>query len=299
MLPIYGMQPFAVNGAGCHGKKTPCAGPYAGLTHSNSRQQRLAVKRKYPKLVRIREIFMSRPSGRTATELRSVILEPAFSIHAEGSCLAKFGNTHVLCTASIDERVPPFLRNTGKGWVTAEYGMLPRSTHSRSEREATRGKQGGRTLEIQRLIGRSLRAVTDLEALGERQIKIDCDVIQADGGTRTASITGAWVALRLACDRLLLDGLITRQPLRDQVSAISCGVFEGKPILDLDYDEDSQAEVDANFILSAGEGLVEIQATGEERPFSRVELEQMLDLAEQGCTTLFDLQITAVRAAAP
>jgi ribonuclease PH len=213
--------------------------------------------------------------------------------------MAKFGNTHVLCTASIDERVPPFLRNAGKGWVTAEYGMLPRSTHTRSDREAARGKQGGRTLEIQRLIGRSLRAVTDLVALGERQIKIDCDVIQADGGTRTASITGAWVALRIACDRLLLQGTITRQPLVDQVAAISCGVFQGNAVLDLDYDEDSHAEVDANFVLSADKGLVEIQATGEERPFSRTELDQMLDLASDGCATLFNLQNEAVRKAAP
>jgi ribonuclease PH len=242
---------------------------------------------------------MSRPSGRTATDLRTVTLEPSVALHAEGSCMAKFGNTHVLCTASIDERVPPFLRNAGKGWVTAEYGMLPRSTHTRSDREAARGKQGGRTLEIQRLIGRSLRAVTDLVALGERQIKIDCDVIQADGGTRTASITGAWVALRIACDRLLLQGTITRQPLVDQVAAISCGVFQGNAVLDLDYDEDSHAEVDANFVLSADKGLVEIQATGEERPFSRTELDQMLDLASDGCATLFNLQNEAVRKAAP
>lgn len=242
---------------------------------------------------------MPRPSGRTATDLRTVILEPSVALHAEGSCMAKFGNTHVLCTASIDERVPPFLRNAGKGWVTAEYGMLPRSTHTRSDREAARGKQGGRTLEIQRLIGRSLRAVTDLVALGERQIKIDCDVIQADGGTRTASITGAWVALRIACDRLLLQGTITRQPLVDQVAAISCGVFQGNAVLDLDYDEDSHAEVDANFVLSADKGLVEIQATGEERPFSRTELDQMLDLASDGCATLFNLQNEAVRKAAP
>jgi ribonuclease PH len=242
---------------------------------------------------------MPRPSGRTNNALRPVILEPGFSLHAEGSCLAKFGNTHVLCTASVDDRVPSFLRNSGKGWVTAEYGMLPRSTHTRSNREAARGKQGGRTLEIQRLIGRSLRAVTDLTALGERQIQIDCDVIQADGGTRTASITGAWVALRIACDRLLLDGAITRQPLRDQVAAISCGVYQSEPVLDLDYDEDSNAEIDANFILSADQGLVEIQATGEERPFSRDELMQMLDLADSGCTELFAMQNDAVRKMAP
>ena len=213
--------------------------------------------------------------------------------------MAKFGNTHVLCTASIDERVPSFLRNSGKGWVTAEYGMLPRSTHTRSDREAARGKQGGRTLEIQRLIGRSLRAVTDLRALGERQIKVDCDVIQADGGTRTASITGAWVALRIACDKLLLSGAITRLPLHDQVAAISCGIYQNNPVLDLDYDEDSNAEVDANFVLGAEGGLVEIQATGEERPFSRDEMNSMLDLAEDGCGELFAMQMAAVSAAAP
>ena len=240
-----------------------------------------------------------RPSGRAADRLRDVTLEPAVSLHAEGSCLAKFGNTHVLCTASIDERVPPFLRNSGKGWVTAEYGMLPRSTHTRTDREAARGKQGGRTLEIQRLIGRSLRSVTDLTALGERQIKVDCDVLQADGGTRTASITGAWVALRMACDKLLLSGAITRQPLHDQVAAISAGVYQDVPVLDLDYDEDSAADVDANFILAANGGLVEIQATGEERPFSRDEMNAMLDLAEGGCTTLFTLQTAAIASVAP
>lgn len=247
----------------------------------------------------MKEKFMTRPSGRSSNKLRNVNLEPGSSLHAEGSCLAKFGNTHVLCTASIDERVPPFLRNAGKGWITAEYGMLPRSTHTRSDREAARGKQGGRTLEIQRLIGRSLRAITDLPALGERQIKIDCDVLQADGGTRTAAITGAWVALRLACDRLLLDGVITKQPMIDQVAAISCGIFRGEPILDLDYEEDSQAEVDANFVLSAEHGIVEIQATGEERPFTRDELVQMLDLSDNGCTELFSLQTKAVQNMAP
>ena len=242
---------------------------------------------------------MARPSGRKNDTLRKVILEPGCSLHAEGSCLAKFGNTHILCTASVDERVPPFLRNTGKGWVTAEYGMLPRSTHTRTDREATRGKQGGRTLEIQRLIGRSLRAITDLPALGERQIKIDCDVLQADGGTRTASVTGAWVALRLACDRLLLDGLITKQPIIDQVAAISCGVFSDEPVLDLDYEEDRNAEIDANFILSAERGIVEIQATGEERPYTREELNIMLDLADTGCAELFSLQISAIQKMLP
>ena len=188
-----------------------------------------------------------RPSGRSAEQMRPVSFEPHFSPYAEGSCLICIGQTHVICTASVDERVPPFLRGTAKGWVTAEYGMLPRATHSRMDREAARGKQSGRTQEIQRLIGRSLRAVTDLSALGERQIKIDCDVIRADGGTRTASITGAWVALSLACEHLLQKGDITRSPLRDQVAAISCGLTAAGAVLDLDYDEDSTAETDANF----------------------------------------------------
>jgi ribonuclease PH len=238
-----------------------------------------------------------RPSGRAGDMLRAISLEPSVSIHAEGSCMAKFGNTHVLCTASVDERLPPFLRNSGKGWVTAEYGMLPRSTHSRTDREAARGKQGGRTLEIQRLIGRSLRAVTDLPTLGERQIKIDCDVIQADGGTRTAAITGAWVALRLACERLLLAGAITKMPLTSHVAAISCGIYQNMAVLDLDYDEDSNAEIDANFVMTDDGQLVEIQATGEERPFSRQSLDDMLNLATGGCTQLFDLQRQAVATA--
>ena len=238
---------------------------------------------------------MSRPSGRTNDALRTILLEPSISLHAEGSCFAKFGNTHVLCTASIEDRVPSFLRNSGKGWITAEYGMLPRSTHSRIDREAARGKQGGRTLEIQRLIGRSLRAITNLKTLGERQIKIDCDVIQADGGTRTAAITGAWVALRIACERLLLNGAITQSPLTGQVAAISCGIYQGQAVLDLDYDEDSAAEIDANFILTAEGELVEIQATGEEHPFSRSSLNDMLDLAETGCSHLFALQKKAVQ----
>ncbi len=239
--------------------------------------------------------MMSRPSSRANNALREISLEPSVSLHAEGSCFAKFGNTHVLCTASIEERVPPFLRNTGKGWVTAEYGMLPRSTHSRIDREAVRGKQGGRTLEIQRLIGRSLRAVTNLKVLGERQIKIDCDVIQADGGTRTASITGAWVATRIACERLLLAGAITQSPLNGQVAAISCGIYREQAVLDLDYDEDSAAEIDANFVLTAAGELVEIQATGEEHPFSRSSLDEMLDLAETGCNQLFALQQRAIQ----
>lgn len=237
---------------------------------------------------------MTRPSGRAHDALRSTTLESGFSLHAEGSCMVRCGHTHILCTASVDDRVPLFLRNTKKGWVTAEYGMLPRSTHTRSDREAARGKQGGRTLEIQRLIGRSLRAVTDLKALGERQIKIDCDVIQADGGTRTASITGGWVALKIACEKLLLAGAITRQPIIDNVAAISCGVYNNITVLDLDYAEDSGAAIDANFVMAADGGLVEIQATGEEKPFSRDVLNTMLDLAESGSKTLFALQNDAV-----
>ncbi len=240
---------------------------------------------------------MIRPSGRNTDQLRSISFEPSVALHAEGSCLAKFGNTHVFCTASLDERVPTFLRNSGRGWVTAEYGMLPRSTHSRMDREAARGKQSGRTLEIQRLIGRSLRAVTNLEALGERQIKIDCDVIQADGGTRTAAISGAWVALRIAFEKLLLAGAITKLPATGQVAAISCGVFQGTPVLDLDYDEDSTAEIDANFIMTADSQLVEVQATGEAHPFSRLTLDAMLNLADAGCSEIFQLQQKAVRAA--
>ena len=205
------------------------------------------------------------------------------------------GHTHVVCTASIDDKVPAFLRNTQKGWVTAEYGMLPRATHVRMDREATRGKQSGRTQEIQRLIGRSLRAITDLKALGERQIKIDCDVIQADGGTRTASITGAWVALSLACETLLLKGDITTTPLIDQVAAISCGIVSGEPILDLDYAEDSTAGTDANFVLTASGGIVEIQGTAEEKPFSENEFNAMLSLARSGCQTLFGSQLEAAR----
>ncbi|NBQ83818.1 MAG: ribonuclease PH [Alphaproteobacteria bacterium] len=236
-----------------------------------------------------------RSHDRAIDQLRSVSMEPGFSPYAEGSCLIKCGNTHVLCCASIEERVPPFLRNSGKGWVTAEYGMLPRSTHTRTDREAARGKQSGRTQEIQRLIGRALRAVTDLEALGERQIKIDCDVLQADGGTRTASITGAWVALSLACEKLLLAGSISRSPLTDQVAAISCGILEGTPILDLDYNEDSTAETDANFILTADGGVVEIQMTAEETPFRRDEMNAMFDLAEKGVVQLAELQRQAVK----
>ena len=241
------------------------------------------------------ETTSNRPSGRTFDQLRHVIIEPHFSPYAEGSCLIKMGHTHVVCTASIDDKVPAFLRNTQKGWVTAEYGMLPRATHSRMDREAARGKQSGRTQEIQRLIGRSLRAVIDLKALGERQIKIDCDVIQADGGTRTASITGAWVALSLACETLLLKGDITTTPLIDQVAAVSCGIVGGEPVLDLDYAEDSTASTDANFILTASGGIVEIQGTAEEKPFSENEFSAMLSLARSGCQILFGSQLETAR----
>ena len=240
------------------------------------------------------ETHAPRPSGRLSDQLRDVKIEPHVSPYAEGSCLIKMGNTHVLCTASIDDKVPGFLRNTQKGWVTAEYGMLPRATHSRMDREAARGKQSGRTQEIQRLIGRSLRAIIDLKALGERQIKIDCDVIQADGGTRTASITGAWVALSLACETLLLSGDIKTMPLSDQVAAISCGIVNGQPVLDLDYSEDSTAGTDANFVLTSSNGIVEIQGTAEETPFSEEEFTAMLRLARSGCEELFAHQVRAI-----
>tara|TARA_A100000171_G_C2127401_1_gene144431 strand:- start:1309 stop:2028 length:720 start_codon:yes stop_codon:yes gene_type:complete len=231
-----------------------------------------------------------RPSGRAVNALRHVTIEKGYARYAEGSALIKFGKTHVLCTASVEEKVPPFLRNTGKGWVTAEYGMLPRSTHSRIDREAARGKQSGRTQEIQRLIGRSLRAVIDLEALGERQIKIDCDVIQADGGTRTASITGAYVALHQAIQGLLEAGSLKVSPLLDQVAAVSCGLYKGAPVLDLDYEEDSQAEADANFVLTGRSGIVEIQATAEESAFGEADFTAMLELAREGIDQLITLQ---------
>src|ERR1700751_3230902 len=229
---------------------------------------------------------MSRPSGRTRDAMRPVSLEPGAAKYAEGSCMAKFGDTHVLCTASVEERVPPFLRNTGKGWVTAAYGMLPRSTGTRTDREATRGGQSGRTQEIQRLIGRSLRAVIDLTRLGERQIRIDCDVLQADGGTRTAAVTGSFVALHQACQRLVSAGLLTDLPLRDSVAAISCGVIAGSAVLDLDYAEDSQAETDANFVLTGAGGIVEIQATAEGAPFDDSLFAQMMQLARAGIAEL-------------
>ena len=226
--------------------------------------------------------------------LRDVTLETGFTKHAEGSCLIKFGDTHVLCNASLEERVPPFLRNSGKGWVTAEYGMLPRSTHTRSRREAARGSQSGRTQEIQRLIGRSLRAVTSLEKLGERQITLDCDVIQADGGTRTASITGAYVALHICLKKMVADGLIDEIPLVDQVAAVSCGIFEGTPVLDLDYPEDSNADADANFVLTGNGQICEIQATAEESLFSQDSFNQLLGLAQKGIAELAELQRQAI-----
>jgi ribonuclease PH len=237
---------------------------------------------------------MIRPSGRTADQLRPLSLEAGVSRYAEGSCLAKFGNTHVLVTASLEESLPGWLRGQKRGWVTAEYGMLPRATHTRGRREAASGKQSGRTQEIQRLIGRGLRSVVDLVALGERQITIDCDVIQADGGTRTAALTGAWVALKQACLYLKTEGLITEEPIRAQVAAVSCGIYQGVPVLDLDYPEDSNAEADANFVLAEGLGLVEVQATGEERPFTEAELQVLLSLAKSGCEGLFEAQRQAL-----
>jgi ribonuclease PH len=235
-----------------------------------------------------------RPSERAPDQLRAVTLETGVSRYAEGSCLVSFGHTKVLVTASLDEGVPPFLKGKGQGWVTAEYGMLPRATHTRGRREAAAGKQSGRTQEIQRLIGRSLRAVVDLKALGERQIVIDCDVIQADGGTRTASVTGAWVALRLACDYGLAEGVIKRDPLVDQVAAISCGIHQNTPVLDLDYEEDSAAEADSNFVLTGAGGIVEIQATGEKRGFSHDEFDALFGLARKGVAELCALQKIAV-----
>ena len=235
-----------------------------------------------------------RPSGRAADQTREITAEAGVARHAEGSCLMRFGDTHVLCTASLDDRVPPWLRDKGRGWVTAEYGMLPRATHERMSREAARGKQSGRTLEIQRLIGRSLRAVTDLGLIGERQIRIDCDVIQADGGTRTAAISGGYVALRQCFQKMLADNLIEEMPLTDQVAAISCGICEGTPVLDLDYPEDSDAHTDANFVLTRSGGLVEVQATAEKEPFSEEELLRLLRLARIGCDEIYKIQDAAL-----
>ncbi|MCZ8321772.1 MAG: ribonuclease PH [Novosphingobium sp.] len=235
-----------------------------------------------------------RPSGRAPDEMRAISFEPHFTKHAEGSVLVSFGHTKVICTASVEERVPPFLRGKGEGWVTAEYSMLPRATHTRGSREAAKGKQSGRTQEIQRLIGRSLRAVTDLKALGERQITLDCDVIQADGGTRTAAISGAWVALRLAVDGLIKQGLITGDPLPSKVAAVSCGIFKGTPVLDLDYDEDSSADADANFVLIEGGQIAEVQATAEGATYDEEGLLRLLRLARIGCNNIFAAQDKAV-----
>ncbi|MEW6389242.1 MAG: ribonuclease PH [Pseudomonadota bacterium] len=235
-----------------------------------------------------------RPSERAPDQMRAVTLETGVNRYAEGSCLISFGHTKVLVTATVEESLPGWLRNKGQGWVTAEYGMLPRATHSRGRREAAAGKQSGRTQEIQRLIGRSLRAIVDLKALGERQITLDCDVVQADGGTRTASITGAWVALRLATKYLLDEGVLKADPIIGQVAAVSCGVFNDTPVLDLDYEEDSSAEADSNFVLTNAGDIVEIQATGEKRGFTRAEFEALYGLAEKGIGELFALQRAAI-----
>ena len=235
-----------------------------------------------------------RPSGRAADALRTVLIEPGVARHAEGSCRIRMGHTEVLCTASVEGRVPPFLRGTGSGWVTAEYGMLPRATHTRGDREAARGKQSGRTQEIQRLIGRSLRAVTDLKAMGEMSITIDCDVLTADGGTRCAGITGAWVALHLAFRHCMKMNVLTAVPLRDQVAAVSCGLWQGAAVLDLDYAEDSKAQTDANFVLTGRGGIVEVQATAEGEPFTEAQMLELLALARHGTDDLFRQQRAAV-----
>ncbi|MEM7464649.1 MAG: ribonuclease PH [Pseudomonadota bacterium] len=231
-----------------------------------------------------------RPSKRAPDEMRAVVIERGFAKHAEGSCLIRFGDTHVLCTASLEERVPPWLRGGGKCWVTAEYGMLPRSTGERMRRESSTGKQSGRTLEIQRLIGRSLRAVVDLTALGERQITVDCDVIQADGGTRTASITGGWIALKDCIDWMTARSMVSDAVLKDQVAAISCGIYEGNAVLDLDYAEDSEAETDANFVMTGKGGIVEIQGTAEGEPFTEAQFGELMTLANKGIHQLVDMQ---------
>ena len=234
-----------------------------------------------------------RPSGRAPDQMRTLAFEPAFTKHAEGACLVSFGDTRVLVTASVEERLPPFLRGKGQGWVTAEYGMLPRATHTRGNREAAKGKQSGRTQEIQRLIGRSLRAVVDLKKLGERQITVDCDVLQADGGTRTAAISGAWVALRIAVDKLMAAGSITDDPINSQVAAVSCGIYEGTPVLDLDYIEDSNAHSDGNFVLTGDGAIVEAQLTAEGATFDEEGLLRLLRLARIGCTDIFREQLKA------
>ena len=234
-----------------------------------------------------------RPSGRTPDQMRALSFEPGFTKHAEGACLVSFGDTRVLCTASVEDKVPPFLRGKGQGWVTAEYGMLPRATHTRGQREAAKGKQSGRTQEIQRLIGRSLRAVVDLKLLGERQIVVDCDVIQADGGTRTASISGAWVAMRIAVDKLLEAKAIAKDPIQTQVAAVSCGIHDGTAVLDLDYVEDSSAGSDGNFVLTADSAIVEAQISAEGETFDEEGLLRLLRLARIGCTEIFAAQLKA------
>ena len=231
-----------------------------------------------------------RTSGRKLDELRNVSIETNVTMHAEGSCIIKMGDTHVICTATVEDRVPPFIKGTGQGWITAEYGMLPRSTGSRMRREAASGKQGGRTVEIQRLIGRSLRAGVDRLSLGERQITIDCDVIQADGGTRCASITGGWVALRIAIDELLKSGTLSNDPLISPVAAISCGIYAGQPVLDLDYSEDSEAGVDGNFIMLGNGKMIETQISAEGATYSRDQLNSLINLAEKGTSELFNIQ---------
>ncbi|MFY9319817.1 ribonuclease PH [Lentibacter algarum] len=237
-----------------------------------------------------------RPSGRSLDQMRDVTIETNVTKHAEGSCMIKVGDTHVLCTATLEERVPPFVKGSGLGWVTAEYGMLPRSTTSRMRREATAGKQGGRTVEIQRLIGRSLRAGVDRVALGERQITIDCDVIQADGGTRCAAITGGWVALKLAVNKLMKTGAVITDPLIDPVAAVSCGIYAGQSVLDLDYPEDSEAGVDGNFIMTGSKKLIEVQMSAEGQVFSRAQMNELMDLAEKGVSELVMLQKAATSA---
>ncbi|MGQ0527755.1 MAG: ribonuclease PH [Alphaproteobacteria bacterium] len=233
---------------------------------------------------------MTRPSGRPANRLRSIELIPNVSKHAEGSCLVKFGDTHVLCTATVEDRLPPWMKGSGKGWITAEYGMLPRSTGGRMDREAVKGRQSGRTQEIQRLIGRALRAVVDMEAMGERQIKIDCDVIQADGGTRTAGITGAFVAMHLALQHIVKTGALKQVPVVDTVSAISCGIYEREIVLDLDYAEDSTADTDANFVITGKGGIVEVQGTAEREPFTEQQFFELLNMAKKGCGDLTGMQ---------
>lgn len=235
-----------------------------------------------------------RPTKRAPDEMRPVSFERGMLRHAEGSCFVKFGDTHVLVTATLEERLPPWLKGQGRGWVTAEYGMLPRATHERTRRESSAGKQSGRTLEIQRLIGRSLRTIVDLQALGERQITLDCDVIQADGGTRTASITGAWIALYDCIQWMKKRSMLKKEPLKDHVAAISCGIYQGTPVLDLDYAEDSEADTDMNFVMTGQHGIIEIQGTAEKKPFSDEELTNLIALARKGVEKLVELQKIAV-----